>query len=737
MKLGDLITEQFRLKESQKMGLKKMRILTLRDLLMHLPARYISAENVVTGKVISQETKKSWKSKMAMATMTLEDVTGRKIKAVWFRQAYMAKQVPEGTLVQLSGPMREYKGTLTLSNPQMNVVDEKEVTGPLFRNETLDVPTTTSGVKNPEMSAGNGSKSDVLLPVYPESRGINSLWFVHAVQKILKAGLANEIEDPIPADILRRYNLPSLSSALLFIHSPKKESDALAARKRFSFQEIFLIQLARQQARLAYKHSGSFVIKNDTKLLKQFTDSLPFTLTQAQDSTIKTILDDLSRPEPMMRLLEGDVGSGKTAVAAAVAHMVISQRLQVAYMAPTEILAKQHFESFIELFKDSGLQIALVTGSECRKFPSKITNYVNGKPELSAHVSRTQVSKWLADGSVSITIGTHALIQESLKWKNLALVIVDEQHRFGTRQRAELAKKSGKHGSLPHLLSMTATPIPRTLALTIYGDLDLSLLDQTPPGRKPIITEVLSMNDRPKVYEKMREQLKLGRQAYVICPRIDLPDPTKPARTYRDTFGTGGEMAMETKDVMSETERLGNDVFAEYMVGAIHGKMSADEKDTIMREFAAGEIHILVATSVVEVGVNVPNATIILIEGAERFGLSQLHQLRGRVLRSSHQAYCYLATTKEQKTVSERLKAITKAKNGFELAEQDLKLRGPGSLVGIKQSGISDVGMEALQNLKMVEAARQEARALLESDPTLARHHQLASRIAESTHHFE
>jgi ATP-dependent DNA helicase RecG len=364
--------------------------------------------------------------------------------------------------------------------------------------------------------------------------------------------------------------------------------------------------------------------------------------------------------------------------------------LQVAYMCPTEILATQHFESFIQFFSYMPIQIGLITGSGCRKFPSKVN------PKGWTDVSRAQLLKWVESGEIHVLIGTHALIQKSVKFKNLAFAIIDEQHRFGTAQRAQLIRKDTV---APHLLSMTATPIPRTLALTMYGDLDLTLLDQSPTGRKPIITELVLPNGR-------EAELRTGRQAYVICPRIDEPDPDK-------------ELALNAKSVKEEAKRLKAKIFPEYEIGIMHSKMSPAEKDRVMGQFKRGEITILCATSVVEVGVNVPNATVILIEGAERFGLSQLHQLRGRVQRSSHQSYCYAFTeTTSEKSIT-RLKALQNAKNGFELAELDLAARGAGELTGMRQWGISDIAMESLKNLKMVEAAREEAIQLITLDAEL------------------
>ncbi len=390
-------------------------------------------------------------------------------------------------------------------------------------------------------------------------------------------------------------------------------------------------------------------------------------------------------------------------------------------MAPTEILARQHFESFINYFRPPaggpGVQIGLITGSGCYKFPSKIPTPGGN----ATTISRSQLLKWVANGEIPILVGTHALIQKSVKFKNLAYVIVDEQHRFGVEQRARLARKT----AAPHLLSMTATPIPRTLALTIYGDLDLTLLDELPVGRRPIITEIVAEEKRAAAEEKIRAELRTGRQAFVICPRIDEPDPTK-------------ALALQTKSAKAEAKRLQEKVFPEFVVGLVHSKLKPKDKEAVMADFAAGKINILVATSVVEVGVNVPNATVIVIEGAERFGLAQLHQLRGRVFRSSHQAYCFLFTDSQTKTAQERLKALERAKNGFELAELDLKLRGPGTLGGREQWGLSDVGMEALKNLKMVEAARTEAQKLLAADPTLKAHPALAAALTRPTEiHFE
>jgi GxxExxY protein len=752
-----------------------------------------------------------------------------------------------------------------------------EAAGPLYFSNPKIEKVNKLPVGVGDSLFGEDGEAHTLYPVYAESRGVTSNWMYHVLQKIFKSGILEDLDDPLPKEILEKYNLPGLRTALIWAHTPLKKGDAEAARKRFAFEEIFFIQLEKQAARREYEKNPSFSVEASNEAVGEFVKRFPFPATDAQNHAIEAIVDDMKRGKAMSRLLEGDVGSGKTAVAAAAAYAVVTSRpagqkfgnLQVAYMCPTEILATQHFESFIQYFAYLGVNIGLITGSGCRKFPSKIN------PKGWTDISRTQLLKWVAEGNMPILIGTHALIQKSVNFKHLALVIIDEQHRFGTRQRAELLKvgtrtargqvmSDGKdepcgtliykdltykireciyhvkkelglghkeviyeralegefkrrglkidrqkeipilyrkkkigtyrpdfviedkiivelkanqligekekkqiwnylkgseyklallvnfgHNDIeiirvvydtarqssacsprtqaPHLLSMTATPIPRTLALTLYGDLDLTLLDQMPLGRKQVITEIITPPKREVMYKRMREQLESGRQAYVICPRIDEPDPDK-------------ELALEAKSVKAEAKRLKKSVFPKYEIGVLHGKMKPNEKDKVMLDFKAGKINILCATSVVEVGVNVPNATCIIIEGAERFGLAQLHQLRGRVLRSEHQAYCFIFAEKASGKTLTRLKNFTKAKNGFELAEYDLAERGTGDLSGLKQWGISDIAMDALKNLKMVEAARTEAGHLLDTDPSFARFPSIKKELEKrksDTVHFE
>ena len=698
MQLTDKLESVFRIDTNQKRALARMSLHTVRDLLYHFPSRHEDTTEIrnintlspgdnvtIQGNISNLKAKKGFRSKIPMGQGTLTDITG-KINIVWFHQPYLSKMLKDGAMVRVTGKVSESKTYgLTLTNPEI-----KEVSSlPL---ETQDSIFNKEGIQKEQYGYG----------VYPESKGVTSKWIYHTIQKILVDDCVKNIVDYLPSDIVTKYNLPALHTALVWIHMPQKREHADIARKRFAFEEVFFIQLARQQERLAYEelYSYKLVIPHDD--VNDFISRFPFTPTGAQTNAINTIMNDLKKDKAMSRLIEGDVGSGKTFVAATVAYAVIKNRpvgqsfgnIQVAYMAPTEVLATQLFESFIQYFEHTGVNIALITGSGCRKFPSKSAHFENGvQVKTWTPIARNQLLKWVKNGEVPIVIGTHALISKSVDFEDLGLVIIDEQHRFGTNQRMKLAKKEGH---APHYLSMTATPIPRTLALTIYGDLDLSIIDEMPSGRKKVITEIISTSKRADAYEEIRKELKAGRQAYVICPRIDEPDPDK-------------EQAVIAKSVLAEAKRLEKEVFSEYRIGVMHSKMTKTKKEDIMQELKDHKIDILVSTSVIEVGINVPNATSIIIEGAERFGLAQLHQLRGRVIRSSHQSYCYLFADSKNEKTTDRLKALVKASNGFELAELDLELRGAGMLGGDKQWGITDLGMEAIKNIKLVSAARDPA----------------------------
>lgn len=720
MKPHDRLSDHFRIDTIHQKALKRLRIETVEDLLYHLPARYEDIsdiqsveglakgqEAIVYGQLSGLKSRKAWKSRRPIAEGYIEDGSA-KIKIMWFNQPYLAKMYSDGMYVKVAGKVTGTEGKLYIANPEIEKLDSL----PVDRHDSIFKGTETE-------------IDDTIYPVYRETKGVTSKWFYHTVLKCFEKGILKHLHDPIPESILNRYKLPVLHTALVWIHSPKKAAHAAGARKRFAFEEVFYIQVQKALERAAVSAATTYQFKTTKAHIKEFTERFPFTLTKAQNTAIEAILKDFNGNHAMSRLLEGDVGSGKTAVAATTAYAVATSRppeglktekksltdvdwgnLQVAYMAPTEILAKQHFESFIEYFQHLPIQIGLITGSGCQKFPSKTD------PTKPTSISRAQLLKWVLSGEIPILIGTHALIYKSVEFKHLAHVIIDEQHRFGTNQRKALAKKDAR---MPHLLSMTATPIPRTLALTVYGDLDITLLDQMPAGRKPVITEIIGPGQEKKMYEHVRSELAVGRQAYVICPRIDEPDPLKSAGS------AAAFTQLQLKSVKAEAKRLKEKVFQEYEIGILHGKMTPSEKDKVMLQFSNHDIDILVATSVVEVGVNVPNATNIIIEGAERFGLSQLHQLRGRVIRGTFQPYCFAVTESKSEKTKDRLKALKTAKNGFELAEHDLQFRGSGELYGAKQSGLTDLGMEAIKNLKLVEAARNEARELVASHPDLSK----------------
>ncbi|MEN9552403.1 MAG: ATP-dependent helicase, ATP-dependent helicase RecG [Candidatus Parcubacteria bacterium] len=712
-KLTASISSLSRLSASHKEALVRLTLETVEDLLYYFPTRYADLTEVgdsttlakgqavtLYGEMDKVEVKRSFKGHVPMTTAYIKDISGR-VRCIWFNQAYIGKMYPDYTLVRISGIVQEDSRGLFLSNPQIEKISVIPERGSTLFEKHIAIEDETSDKNNNEPS--------FLTPVYRETKGLTSLYLYTLIKKAIQANVLQEVLDPIPETIIKKLNLPSLRDALLYIHFPKNEELTIAARKRFAFQEIFLMQIKQQRERALANNALAYGIQRDEKALSHFMSQFNFSPTQAQVDAINGILLDMERVHPMGRLLEGDVGSGKTFVAACVSHQVVGkcgdngQRLQVAYMAPTEILARQHFESFCDYFKNSNIEIGLLTGSACYKYPSKTDGGITT-------ISKSQLSKWAHDGTISIVIGTHALIQKKVEFANLALIIIDEQHRFGVKQRKLLAKKKNASTSkLPHLLSMTATPIPRTLALTMFGDLDLTVLDAMPLERKKIETRIISSLKRPAIYEHIRGELRNGRQVYVICPRIDEQDEEeKQKRTL--------------KSVNEEAKRLSEEIFPEFIVDIIHSKMKKEDKEEVMRDFLEKRSDILVATSVVEVGVNVPNATVIIIEHAERFGLAQLHQLRGRVGRGKDQSYCYLFTESESEMTMRRLKALVEAKNGFELAELDMKERGIGMLTDGKQWGISDMAMEAIKNPKLVEIARREAKALVEADSELISH---------------
>ncbi len=716
-------------------SLGKLKILTVGDLLWHFPSRYEDFSEIVPidqlepgqqvtvqGVVDDIKVRRSYRRHLVIIEAVIRDESGS-IKAVWFNQPYLINTLRPGRVANFAGKVSLGENEIYLSHPAYELTNHR----------LTQMNTQMNADENPRESASIHTAR--LIPVYPETRGLTSRGIRFLVQPILKN--IGAIEEWIPEETLEKMDLPEINDALNEIHFPETEEGALAAKKRFSFEDLFLLQLFNMRQKLRLAQEKAPAIKTDLEKLKKITGALPFELTLSQKKSLWEIVQDIAKPTPMNRLLQGDVGSGKTAVAAVAAILAAEQGIQSAFMAPTEILAHQHFQTLKKIFSalpfEKQPEIGLLTSKDARIF------YEN---DLESSVSKEEFKKKIASGSVKVVVGTHSLIEKNVSFKNLGLVIIDEQHRFGVSQRAELVR--GKK-ILPHLLSMSATPIPRTLMLTIFGDLDISTITELPLGRKPIMTKIVAPANRSKAYQFIREQIKKGRQAFVICPRID---PAEEKETESGTHSVYQKLALwEVKSVKEEYEKLSKEIFPDLRVEMLHGQLKSKEKEKIMSAFAStfakatadkkasadkkDGIDILVSTSVIEVGVDIPNASIMLIEGSDRFGLAQLYQFRGRVGRGEHQSFCFLFTDSGSKTVSERLKAIIEAKNGFELAEKDLKLRGPGEFIGQKQTGLPDVAMRGLQNFELIKSSRDAAAEILESDKNLKNHPLLAEKIAE------
>lgn len=636
--------------------LAKLNIYTIEDLLYHFPTRYedftnlkkirsaeIGQNQTIKAQLLSfknEYTKSGKKIQKAIVT----DETGT-LEIIWFNQPFLARAFKIGEWYQFSGKVDWFGRKLSMVSPDHEVIK-----------------TAPSGGTKQVIHTGR------LVPVYPETYGISSKWLRSRIYPLLESSLAS-IEDFLPPETIKQFQLAKLNYALQKIHFPDTLDQSDEARKRLAFEELFLIQLASLSRKIDWQRKvAAQTFPMDKVKVDNFINELPFTLTKAQQKCVNEILNDLGKKTPMNRLLEGDVGSGKTVVAAVAMYLVYINGLKSALMTPTEILAQQHYQTLTDLLSPLGVKIALVTGQK--------------KP------------KGDKQNDTDLWIGTHALLfQKQFDEQRLALMVIDEQHRFGVEQRATLAQKA----IAPHILTMTATPIPRTIALTLYGDLDLSLIDEMPPGRKQVKTWVVPPEKRKAAYEWIRQHVKgTDEQAFIICPLIE-----------------ESETLTDVRAVTAEYKRLTAEVFTDLRLGLLHGRMKSKEKDEVINKFRVGELDILVSTPVIEVGIDIPQATIMMIEASDRFGLAQLHQLRGRVGRSDKESYCLLFADNMEGRSFERLKAMEKTNLGIELAELDFKMRGPGEIHGTTQHGFFNLKIASFSDLKLTEETRMAAQAVI------------------------
>ncbi len=643
--------------------LEKLDLYTLGDLLWHFPRRYDDYSElktinrlwygeevtiIATVDEVNVRTVRSGKMKLTEATVS--DGTGS-LRVTWFNQPWIARKLKAGQPVVLSAKMDQYLGKLTMNNPEWEPLEREQL------------------------------HTNRIVPVYPLTAGVTSKWIRRVMHSVV-GRLAPRVPDPLPPSVRESADLLPLPQALEQVHFPDGREALERARHRLAFDELFLLQLGVLRQKKAWESQETVPFEVEEAWIDHFIANLPFELTEGQQSALADVRQDLASQRPMNRLLEGDVGSGKTVIAAVCLGIAAHNGSQSALMAPTSILAEQHYTTLNELMPSTtgvpGKRIRLLLGD-------------------TPQAEKEEIHTGLAEGTIDVVIGTHALLEEPVRFQNLGLTIIDEQQRFGVDQRAALRSK----GTTPNLLVMTATPIPRSLALTIYGDLDLSVIPELPPGRTPVKTRVLSPVNRSRAYNFILGQLQEGRQAFIIYPLVE------------------GSEKVQAKAAVDEHENLQEQVFLGYRVGLLHGRLKGEEKEQVMHAFRDGEIDVLVSTSVVEVGVDVPNASVLLVEGANRFGLSQLHQFRGRVGRGEHKSYCLLIPNSDEEIDNERLKAMEATNNGFELAEMDLRQRGPGDFFGTRQSGFAEIRMARLTDVQLIEKARREAKRLFERDPDL------------------
>ena len=643
--------------------LSKLGLETLGDLLWYLPRRYddysqletinrlwYGQEVTVIGAVEAVEMRVVRSGKMKIVEAIISDGTGS-LRVSWFNQPWVAKQLKPGKAVVLSGKVDQYLGRLTMNNPDWERIDRQQL------------------------------HTNRIVPVYPLTSGVTNKWLRRVIHSVVSR-YAPRLPDTLPSYLRTSADLIPLKTAVQQIHFPDDWDNLHAAQHRLAFDEMFLLQLGVLKQKTAWEELKTEPLLVEDEFTHAFVSALPYELTDAQKQAFAAIRENLSTETPMNRLLQGDVGSGKTVIATAAIAVTAQAGSQSAFMAPTSILAEQHYQTLSKMLPNHGSE------------EPKIRLLIGATPEAEKDEIRTG----LEDGSISVVIGTHALLEDPVIFENLGLVIIDEQHRFGVEQRASLRAK----GHNPNLLVMTATPIPRSLALTVYGDLDLTVLDESPPGRQPIETRVLQPRERTRAHSFVSSQLDQGRQAFFIFPLVE------------------GSEKVQTKAAVEEHQNLEEGFFSNYKVGLLHGRMKPDEKEEVMNRFRGKELDILVSTSVVEVGVDIPNASVMLIEGANHFGLAQLHQFRGRVGRGEYQSYCLLIPDSDSDTDNERLKAMEATNDGFKLAEMDLDQRGPGDFLGTRQSGFAELKAARLTDVKLIELARREATSLFQRDPDLA-----------------
>jgi len=667
-----------------KRALDRLELKNVEDLFLYFPVRYedfsnitliknlkINEKQTIRGMIKSIKNKRTSKRWLILTEAKVEDESGQ-LKIVWFNQPYLEKFLRVGTYVTLNG-----KVELNYNSVSMN--------SPAFEKFKFD------------------SKGGQILPVYSETNGMSSKYLRFILKPLLK--LSTKFEDFMPDEIKNKLSLIDLSEALRQIHFPDNLEILKKARLRLAFDELFLLQLNNLLKKKKWQEDKAFKIKFDEKLIKKFVASLPFKLTKDQKIAAWEIFLDLEKNKPMNRLLEGDVGSGKTVVALMAMYLIANSNKQSILMAPTEILAKQHFETISKLLEGEKTVSRLRKKKISIGLLTRVDRKINNKD-----VSKKILLSKIKNGEIDILIGTHAVIQEDIKLKNLALTVIDEQHRFGVEQRAKLKKINISLKNSPHLLSMTATPIPRTLALGLYGDLDISILKEKPVGRKKILTKLVAPYNRDKAYEFIREKINSGRQVFVVCPRIKANSVVEISESR---LHENNNLWDDVKAVEEEYEKLKKEIFPEFFIAMMHGKLKKEDKEKILKSFKVNKTKILVSTSVIEVGIDFPNATVMMIEGAERFGLAQLHQFRGRVGRSKIQSFCFLFSDSMSQKSYDRLMALVNCDDGFVLAEKDLELRGPGEVYGIRQSGLPDLKMASLMDVNLLKLAKAEAEKFL------------------------